>query len=317
MLKLAITLLVITNLYLSHGYTHNLFNKKSLLPRSLIVSIRHPNCNTNVKRCQNKTPNNREHGSLLSKTKLDGMLYISPILTEACFFNFIPAIILKLSKQKSLTNEGLIHSTLLGIGLWTFLGFQGWLVGVIYFILGSLATKIRMKEKEKLGIAEKRGGARGPENVWGSAAVAMICALLTYIAPRYDAILRLGFVTAFSTKLADTLGSEIGKAFGKTTYLITTFRSVPKGTEGAVSLEGTIAGIIGSIIIATFARSLNVIKSTSGVGICVLSSFIATNIESLIGAMYQDNVSWLSNELVNLIMTAIGAVLAMSLFSLM
>jgi len=38
-----------------------------------------------------------------------------------------------------------------------------------YFVLGSAVTKIKMKEKEEAGIAEKRGGARGPENVWGSA----------------------------------------------------------------------------------------------------------------------------------------------------
>ena len=36
---------------------------------------------------------------------------------------------------------------------------------------------------------------------------------------------------------------EIGKAYGKTTYLITTFEKVPRGTEGAISLEGTIAGV--------------------------------------------------------------------------
>lgn len=36
-------------------------------------------------------------------------------------------------------------------------------------MLGSAVTKIKMKEKEEAGIAEKRGGARGPENVWGSA----------------------------------------------------------------------------------------------------------------------------------------------------
>ena len=33
------------------------------------------------------------------------------------------------------------------------------------------------------------------------------------------------------------------QAYGKTTYLITSLKLVPRGTEGAVSLEGTVAGL--------------------------------------------------------------------------
>lgn len=33
-------------------------------------------------------------------------------------------------------------------------------------------------------------------------------------------------------------------------YLVTTFKIVPRGTEGAVSVEGTLAGILASIVLA-------------------------------------------------------------------
>lgn len=33
-------------------------------------------------------------------------------------------------------------------------------------------------------------------------------------------------------------------------YLVTTFKVVPRGTEGAVSVEGTLAGILASIVLA-------------------------------------------------------------------
>lgn len=33
-------------------------------------------------------------------------------------------------------------------------------------------------------------------------------------------------------------------------YLVTTFKIVPRGTEGAVSVEGTIAGLLASILLA-------------------------------------------------------------------
>lgn len=95
---------------------------------------------------------------------------IMPTFLEAITFNGVGAIGLALAKQKVLTPAGLVNAGILGLGLWTFLGKEGWLFCVMYLVLGSAVTKIRMKEKEALGIAEKRGGARGPENLWGSAA---------------------------------------------------------------------------------------------------------------------------------------------------
>lgn len=77
-------------------------------------------------------------------------------------------------KQKWLTSSGLLHAWILGVALWSTLGWRGWAVCVLYLIFGSLVTKVKQAEKEALGIAEKRGGARGPENVWGSAAAVSI-----------------------------------------------------------------------------------------------------------------------------------------------
>jgi len=175
-----------------------------------------------------------------------------------------------------------------------------------------------MKQKEAEGIAEKRGGARGPENVWGSAFAATVCAIgvaairLGWLDPGWESLLLLGYVASFSTKLADTTASEVGKAYGKRTFLITTFQPVPRGTEGAVSLEGTLAGIVGGVLISLVAYSLGMITLT-GVVICTIAAFIATNLESVIGATLQSNIDWLSNELVNVINTIIGAVVAIAI----
>lgn len=67
---------------------------------------------------------------------------------------------------KSLTAEGFAHAMALGTFLWATLGYRGWIVCVAYLIFGTVVTKIRFKEKESAGIAEARGGRRGPENVW-------------------------------------------------------------------------------------------------------------------------------------------------------
>jgi len=123
----------------------------------------------------------------------------------------------------------------------------------------------------------------------------------------------VGYVAAISTKLSDTFGSELGKAFGRNTYLITTMRMVPRGTEGAVSVEGTLAGVAGSILLAGLAYVLRVLPSIDSAVCCIAAAFVATTVESYIGAVFQDKVSWLNNELVNLIMTVIGALFAMIL----
>ncbi|HBE20381.1 MAG TPA: TIGR00297 family protein [Cyanobacteria bacterium UBA11149] len=207
-----------------------------------------------------------------------------------------------------LTLSGLLHACGLGILIWGTLGWQGYLVVMFYFLVGSAVTRIGMKEKEAAGIAEKRSGARGPENVWGSALTGAICALATlFVDEPLRSLLLLGYVASFATKLSDTTASEVGKAYGNRTFLITTLQPVARGTEGAVSLEGTLAGIIASIAIAFLGWGIGLIDLT-GVLFCVLAAFIATNLESVIGATLQSEVEWMTNEVVNFINTTIGAI---------
>jgi uncharacterized protein (TIGR00297 family) len=171
-----------------------------------------------------------------------------------------------------------------------------------------------MAEKEAQGIAEKRSGARGPENVWGSALTGALCALGTlFVGEFYQTLLLLAYVASFSTKLSDTSASEVGKAYGKRTFLITTLQPVARGTEGAVSLEGTLAGIIASAAIAVVGWGVGSINLT-GVAFCVIAAFIATNLESVIGATLQSKFDWMTNEVVNIINTLIGAIAAVLLF---
>jgi uncharacterized protein (TIGR00297 family) len=219
--------------------------------------------------------------------------------------------------KKLLTPAGLLHAWILGIIIWGTLGWRGYVVMMFYFLLGSAVTKIGLAQKEAAGIAEKRSGARGPENVWGSALVATLCALATYtlvISPTaiaYNVVFLcvLGYVASMSTKLSDTCASEVGKAYGTRTFLITTLQPVARGTEGAVSLEGTLAGILGSAAIASVAWGIGMITPVE-IAICIVAAFIATNLESVIGATLQSKFAWLTNEVVNVFNTLIGAIAA-------
>lgn len=219
------------------------------------------------------------------------------------------------SYKKALTLSGLFHAWFLGVILWASLGFAGWSTCALYLVVGSLATKIKMKEKQAKGIAESRGGARGPENVWGSALTAAVCALLAEFSPLDSGPYKLGFVASLATKVSDTVASEVGKAYGRNTYLITTLKQVPPGTEGAVSLEGTLAGAAASVILALYGLWGGLI-SPAGAALCVVAAFVATTAESYIGATVQGKIPLLTNEVVNFINTAIGAAVAIAGFYL-
>jgi len=238
-------------------------------------------------------------------------LVLSPRVLTAVGLNSGLAAVGVAKGQKVLTPSGLAHAWALGVMLWGSLGVVGWSTCVLYLICGSRVTKVRMVEKEALGIAEGRGGMRGPENVWGSAATAAACALASAAWPSRAAVFRIGFVASLATKLSDTCASEIGKAFGQTTYLITTFKLVPAGTEGAVSLEGTVAGVVGSIVLTAYGALVGLLggqgRALPAAVACVLAAFVATNVESVIGAVAQDKFAWLTNEVVNFVMTVVGA----------
>ncbi len=208
-----------------------------------------------------------------------------------------------------MTNGGWISAGILGTILWGCLSWQGWMSVVIYLLFGSLVTKIGFKFKKEQGIAEKRGGRRGPENVWGSAATGLFLAIMTKFSTVNVLLFKIGFAASFAAKLADTFGSEIGKRFGKDTYLITSLKKVERGTEGGISLEGTLASVLGSIFMTFIMLLLSIISTKSQFIIVAFSGFLATLSESIIGAKFQNKYK-LSNEMVNAIQTSIASVFA-------
>ena len=216
-------------------------------------------------------------------------------------------------KTPIMTRNGWISAGALGTILWGCMGFLGWMSVVIYLILGSLVTKVGFKYKQNIGIAEKRGGRRGPENVWGSAATGVIFAVMIKLNILNQSVLEVAFAASFAAKLADTFGSEIGKRFGTNTFLITTLQKVKKGTEGGISLEGTFASLLGACLMSYFMVLLGIISTKNHFFIVLISGFIATIAESIIGAKFQEKYH-LSNEFVNFIQTTLSSLISIVLF---
>ncbi len=214
--------------------------------------------------------------------------------------------------KRLLTRSGWFHAGILGTILWGCLGWRGWLSVVVYLFLGSIVTRIGFARKEKDGLSEKRGGSRGPENLWGSAATGFLLAILIKLAIVPKIIFLIGFATSFTAKLADTFGSEIGKRWGRKTFLITSLRPVPAGTDGAISLQGTFASILGSFLM-TIVMVAFFYDSLMKFGILIfLVGFLATLLESFLGAAVQHRFHWLTNEMINFCQTTIAALIAIT-----
>jgi len=161
-----------------------------------------------------------------------------------------------------------------------------------------------LRRKTLLGIAEGKGGRRGAGNAianTGMAAAAALLSTLTYAGDGW----RLAFVTALAAGGSDTVASEIGKAWGKTTVLVPTFAPVPPGTSGAVSAEGTVAGLLGALALAALGGAAGLIHP-SAVAVVVLGATIGSFAESVMGATLEAP-GIVNNDVLNFANTAIAA----------
>ena len=83
---------------------------------------------------------------------------------------------------------------------------------------------------------------------------------------------------------------------------------MPRGTEGAVSLEGTLAGIAASLIVAALGAAVG-LYPWIGVLPIVIAAFVGTTFESIVGAALEKR-QLLDNEALNFLNTLVGALAA-------
>lgn len=207
--------------------------------------------------------------------------------------------------------SGLFSGAMIGIILIVFADVRWFLVMLTFFIVGAGATRYRQGDKEQLGVAQEHGGVRGYFNVFANGLVATGAAIL-YGVTGHPAFVAL-FTGSVASAAADTTASEIGVT-GKTPYLITTLRPVPRGTNGGVTLRGEIAAVIASAIVAASAWSMG-IADLWMVCVTIIAGFVGTNVDSLVGATLE-NRGVIGNSGTNLAATFVGGVSGMILYVL-
>lgn len=202
--------------------------------------------------------------------------------------------------RKSLDLLGTITMIIMGIVIIFSAGLNWLVLLIIFLILSLLATKFAKPYKRSINEYE---GQRTAKNVISNGLLAFLMAAFGgYYLPFVG-----GFIGAVATATADTLASEIGVL--QKPRLLTTFKEVPAGTDGAVSILGTSAAILGAGIIGLSSYFLGIVNDPIlGLKIGVISGTIGCFMDSFVGDKFERK-GYLNNEHVNLIGTLTGTII--------
>ena len=202
---------------------------------------------------------------------------------------------------------GALGGFAVGLVIYGCLGPQGFAVLALFVVGGSALTRLGYRSKERRGIAQPHQGRRGFRNALANCGIALLCALLAAFIP--SEAFAAAFVASLGAAFGDTAESEVGQLARHTPRLITTLRKVPPGTDGAISIPGTFAGLVAAGLTALLGLWLGLV---GGPGVTVLAAgaaFIGTVADSLLGAL----APRLGNELTNVLCTLVAAALVSTL----
>ena len=191
----------------------------------------------------------------------------------------------------------------------------------VLIILTSAATRAGRAAKLARGLAERSGGRAASQVLANLGAASLFVSPLgAYAAlavgrplPVETAVLTVAGLAALAEAAADTVSSELGPLLtGRGgTLLLTTLRPVPRGTDGAISLFGTLSGMAAALlVVAAAVPALHMAWSQAGVA--WIAGVVGLFCDSLLGATLERR-GWIGNDIVNLTSTGLAGLAAMAL----
>jgi uncharacterized protein (TIGR00297 family) len=214
--------------------------------------------------------------------------------------------------------------------------WAGVLVG--YFVLATAVTTLGEAEKQRR--TERSVPQVNTRNAFQVAANGGVFALLAARAGAHpESIAGLASAGALAAASADTWATEIGTLWGGTPRSILTGRRVASGMSGGLTTAGTLAAVVGAAIVGIAIAALHSLPVAGPVARAVTIGGIAGCLaDSLLGATVQARrwcehcrewterrvhpcsyrtvhaagFRWMSNDMVNLSATVIGAAAAVA-----
>lgn len=187
-------------------------------------------------------------------------------------------------------------------------GIGGFLVLVAFFLLGTGLTRMGYSVKAARGVAEAAGGRRGSAHVVANCTTGLVILVLYAfgLGKGSEPILWAAFVGSFAAAASDTASSEVGQLYGRRTISLRTFRPVPIGTEGAVSLEGLLGGLGAAAVLGLVGQAAQLLDVGGALAVTA-GGFLGNVAESLAGSTGR---RLLPHGGLNFANTVVGAALA-------
>ena len=222
--------------------------------------------------------------------------------------------------KRFLDTSGIFAAGIIGIivgigGHWTWLAIL-----LIFLVTGSFATRWSYDEKDAMGLAEAREGARNWTNVIANGGAPAFVSMIAWLSS--DSIIWAApFLAAVAVASADTLASEFG-VLDPRVRMIISGKHVAAGTNGGTSPTGQLAAAAGSLLISFLGC---ILFTTFSVGFdadivrvfCVVSlmGWTGCQVDSILGALFE-NRGLMTKGQVNLVSIAFGAGATFLLLSL-
>jgi uncharacterized protein (TIGR00297 family) len=214
----------------------------------------------------------------------------------------------------AVTDGGALMGVLVAFVLMLAAGVAGFVPLLTVFVITVLATRLGYARKQQLGVAE-RGPGRSASQVLANLGATTLCALPVIWFPRLAGILLIGAMAALAEAAADTASSEIGQATAHAAYMITDFREAPIGTNGAISVVGTLAGCVAACLVAWVSAFFAVV-SWNETPLIALAGIAGMFFDSVLGATWE-NSGKMGNDAVNFVSTVFAADLALTVAMVM
>ena len=249
------------------------------------------------------------------------------------------AIALAAWRAGSLSRSGALAAIVVGTAAIA----AGWSWGALliaYFLSSSLLTRVGATAKaSRSGSIVEKGGARDAAQVLANGGVFAIAAAFQLLYP--SEIWLTAGAGALAASAADTWGTELGMLAHAPPRMITTWRVVPTGTSGAVSIPGIAASAAAALFIATAAWLLHTTPINAFAAL--IGGFAGALLDSFGGALWQarrrcpqcksaterlvhdcgtrteraGGLGWLNNDGINAACTLAGALVATGFFALL
>ncbi len=242
-------------------------------------------------------------------------------------------------KVKFLTLSGSIATFLLAGFIFGLGGVQWSIPMLTFFILSSIISKLRKKINEEVELYFEKSGVRDYLQVFANGGLGGVLVIINSIYPKE--LFYLIYLSTLAAVCADTWATEFGTLRKTVTYNILNFKPTTQGVSGGVSILGTTGAFGGAFVISLSGVYWINFELVHYFILILIAGMIGSFFDSFLGATIQvqhkcnicekitersfhcgertkhfKGLTWINNDLVNLLAGFAGAIALLMLKSL-